>query len=1081
MAMKLSRRKFIAGICIAALAINGALSGPTPALAGRYGKLKGKVNINLNCSDWKYKNFFWNGGGFGSWFCDKPTQLPTLDNNGFMLSAVFTGTISGTTLTVLTVVSGYITSNGFWNLIGDGLSGGTSITAQLTGTPGGVGTYTVNNSQTIASAIEITTILSTNPAGISFFVPANNSKTFLGPYEIGWDGTRSFEFNGWAIGSVTVNSAVGAVTSMKYASQSSFSGGSLYTPGTYNNIAMTGGAGSGLRCDIKVGASGRVIFCQPTGGKSGTGFVSGFTNITPLNGNADIGGTGSGFGTIITIVDYCFDAGSGFTCAGTNGKVVITFNANSTQLNAASNGNSHCAYNNRNNIPFLGSGSAYFCLQRDAASYQAAFAAQDWSKVLLPEWLDQMRALNPGIVRAMPATDPNDDHNTQSMPWTYRSPMTHLQLETARFVPSIFCGTASYAAQSGSTPETYTLAAYPDMPGSWTQGEVFTFVMPAGSTNTTTWPQIVVGGRTAKNMSSGHVPGTPAPSTFNALDSNGNAHVYSGVYDSRLDMVVISGGFIWSLTPIEALVGIANALDCDLWVNPHHFSSIADARLLVKYAKLNLRRRLATAVSNEMWEVGTNAYNQWYYVRALGWNVIYLTGLVGGTLYTDGTYNNVTMQYVTSGGATTALKCNIVVAGGTVTQVSPVADGGGVQGKGYSVGELITCPAASIGGTGSGFQIAIANIGYQSSGMSSGGYYSGVGLLDRQFLGAFTLEWQSAPARIMSDLARVIEWQAVDPPITTDPNNSTDKYLLRGTELAAFSDAASGLNFSQVGSRPIDFCDWISYASYWNGAQAAQWVSDGCCTQSDAMSTWGPFPWGKWNSSNNYVTNDIVWVSGGTQGYQALSNNTNTPPAANPGVWNPVTVNGSLLNAADQFALGDPQNVAAAMAFMEADARGQTYNGVLGHYGKGGLYPLSYWNNLSGGGQSKKWNDAAVTYSKRVACYEGCPCSNPPSVLLLTNCGFSAEFANKYGGPLGRIALLLYAFKKTDAYRQICKDQFDQFFQFSQSEYTVQYLVNGQNSNGPALNSPFSVFGANNYGVSPFKSFDAIVEYDHGI
>lgn len=71
----------------------------------------------------------------------------------YVASAVFTGSISGTTLTVTAVTSGTIAVGQYLN--GAGITAGTYITALGTGT-GGTGTYTVNTSQTVGS-ITITT------------------------------------------------------------------------------------------------------------------------------------------------------------------------------------------------------------------------------------------------------------------------------------------------------------------------------------------------------------------------------------------------------------------------------------------------------------------------------------------------------------------------------------------------------------------------------------------------------------------------------------------------------------------------------------------------------------------------------------------------------------------------------------------------------------------------------------------------------------------------------------------------------------------------------------------------------------
>jgi hypothetical protein len=74
--------------------------------------------------------------------------------------ASFTGSISGTTLTVTALSSGTIAPN--QTITGGTISAGTTIVSQLTGTTGGVGTYTITPSQTTTSAA----VTSTNPAVI---------------------------------------------------------------------------------------------------------------------------------------------------------------------------------------------------------------------------------------------------------------------------------------------------------------------------------------------------------------------------------------------------------------------------------------------------------------------------------------------------------------------------------------------------------------------------------------------------------------------------------------------------------------------------------------------------------------------------------------------------------------------------------------------------------------------------------------------------------------------------------------------------------------------------------------------------
>lgn len=75
--------------------------------------------------------------------------------------------------------------------------------------------------------------------------------------------------------------------------------------------------------------------------------------------------------------------------------------------------------------------------------------------------------------------------------------------------------------------------------------------------------------------------------------------------------------------------------------------------------------------------------------------------LVGGTLYTNNTYTNVTL----TGGSGSGAKATIVVSGGSVTSVTITTPG-----NGYVVGNTLSATAASIGGTGSGFSINVATI-----------------------------------------------------------------------------------------------------------------------------------------------------------------------------------------------------------------------------------------------------------------------------------------------------------------------------------------------------------------------------------
>lgn len=74
---------------------------------------------------------------------------PAAYGYGTGTGAVVTGSISGTTLTVSAKTSGYLMATA--PLYGVGVTAGTTVVNQLTGTAGGNGTYTVSASQTVGS------------------------------------------------------------------------------------------------------------------------------------------------------------------------------------------------------------------------------------------------------------------------------------------------------------------------------------------------------------------------------------------------------------------------------------------------------------------------------------------------------------------------------------------------------------------------------------------------------------------------------------------------------------------------------------------------------------------------------------------------------------------------------------------------------------------------------------------------------------------------------------------------------------------------------------------------------------------
>jgi len=95
-------------------------------------------------------------------------------------------------------------------------------------------------------------------------------------------------------------------------------GGSLYVPGTYENIFLTGGTGSGAVATITVGSSGAVTACTVTNG--GSFYIVG----DKLSANTiDIGGSGSGF----TLTINALTNSTGQTWLGDNYDPVLFYGA----------------------------------------------------------------------------------------------------------------------------------------------------------------------------------------------------------------------------------------------------------------------------------------------------------------------------------------------------------------------------------------------------------------------------------------------------------------------------------------------------------------------------------------------------------------------------------------------------------------------------------------------------------------------------------------------------------------------------------------------------------------------------------
>jgi hypothetical protein len=226
-------------------------------------------------------------------------------------SASVTGSISGTVLDVTAVASGTLVVG--QTIFGANIAADTVIESLGTGS-GGIGTYNVNNSQTVASS-SITAI------GLLRDVPLTGGT--------GTGATANIQITGGSVSAVAIvepgvgysvgdsltTTIAGSVNGV--ATTSTLVGGSNYTNGTYTKVALTGGAGTGAQATLVV--SGNAV-TSVTITEAGSDYAVSDTlsaaaatignGINTLTGGSLVGGTNYGTGTY-TGVSLTGGTGSG--------------------------------------------------------------------------------------------------------------------------------------------------------------------------------------------------------------------------------------------------------------------------------------------------------------------------------------------------------------------------------------------------------------------------------------------------------------------------------------------------------------------------------------------------------------------------------------------------------------------------------------------------------------------------------------------------------------------------------------------------------------------------------------------------
>ncbi|WP_334483264.1 hypothetical protein [Bradyrhizobium algeriense] len=271
----------------------------------------------------------------------------------------------------------------------------------------------------------------------------------------------------------------------------------------------------------------------------------------------------------------------------------------------------------------------------------------------------------------------------------------------------------------------------------------------------------------------------------------------------------------------------------------------------------------------------------------------------------------------------------------------------------------------------------------------------------RQVMGLVTSNW--AP-RQSDQLKRVMAFQAFG------GVGATTNYELQGADLSGAvypKYAAKGFpNYNAAPNRPIDYCDVLSYATYYSGAQCV-------------------------NFDGNYLRVGAAAIAG-------------------------------LLAAADDYATAVPTKMASALAFLDNDIRTGTL--ATGTAGSETLLALNSGANR-GVGIYPAWEAVAKTFDKPVACYEGGHESWYPSAATCTALGISTT----YGGSDGKIAKLLEAYKQSDTFAILVRDQISQFMAQPHSQTPAWLLVPGKNQWGLSSGDSYA---------PKYKSWDALVNFN---
>jgi hypothetical protein len=521
---------------------------------------------------------------------------------------------------------------------------------------------------------------------------------------------------------------------------------------------------------------------------------------------------------------------------------------------------------------------AYLIRVSDEANYSRC-AAGNLLDCFTPEWLAAYGKLHPQSIRPLGWSLPNQSGGGENeAQWQYRTPLSAFSWIAPTYLPNIWTGSASGRDQ-------YTVGSYPDMPTSWTDGEVFQasfahaessypalgFKSPVSDGGVTQLPITASGTITGATMSNDTLTGTVSSGSSisvgmyinNGVDRAGTcliAGVISSGNYSTTGCSNVGSRTVYVYTPIATgqhilIVDVAHFQDTVWTTTGLSFSDCQDSA--------NACTDLNDSSFSNLWNAGGFIVTTTIDVGGRGLKFV-TNGSFGGPSIVGGNAgDNGTMVYdgvqglviYSSAGINSGIPPEVQVAvanalnTGWWFNIPPYW----VEPHYHSLSQLTKYVCTNLKNdwwveNGNEQWNAI----FQANWYSARGWVLGLfnqvnlsysGLQARQNFGVVTSNWCHSASR----LHRILAAQAVG------NAEITDSYKFKGATLTGANNPAycawAGGNYSSgscIGdpgysmypNRPVDYTDAISVTSYYSGTQASTRIATyakilGACNGTD--------------------------------------------------------------------------------------------------------------------------------------------------------------------------------------------------------------------------------------------------------